>query len=149
MIDKQPVPGGPNASYAPNPAEYDEAYHSCGVEWVEIMEEADLPHDPVNHPKHYTDHPSGVECIQIAERMSFCAGNVIKYVWRAGLKGDELEDLKKARFYLDREIARLENKNERAGHEQTGQGQEAGQGAGRFRGDGRTGPGPQAQEAGA
>ena len=64
--------------------------------------------DPVNHPKHYTAHPSGVECIQITEHMNFCLGNVIKYVWRAGLKADAVEDLKKARFYLDREIARRE-----------------------------------------
>jgi len=65
-------------------------------------------HDPVNHPKHYTGHPSGVECIQIAEHFGYCLGNVIKYIWRAGQKGDALEDLRKARFYLDREIKRRE-----------------------------------------
>ena len=65
-------------------------------------------HDPVNHPKHYTGHPSGVECIQITEHMNFCLGNVMKYIWRAGEKGDALEDLRKARFYLDREIKRRE-----------------------------------------
>jgi hypothetical protein len=59
----------------------------------------------VNHPPHYTSHPSGVECIQITEHMSFCLGNALKYIWRAGLKLDTIEDLKKARFYLDREIA--------------------------------------------
>jgi len=64
--------------------------------------------DPVNRPPHYTTHPSGVECIQITEHMGFCLGNVVKYVWRADLKGDAIEDLKKARFYLDREIARRE-----------------------------------------
>lgn len=63
--------------------------------------------DLVNHPPHYTDHPSGIECIQITEHMNFCLGNVIKYVWRAGRKGDPVQDLEKARFYLDREIARL------------------------------------------
>jgi len=63
----------------------------------------------VNHPPHYTSHPSGVECIQITEHMNFCLGNALKYIWRAGLKGDsQVEDLKKARFYIDREIARLE-----------------------------------------
>lgn len=66
-----------------------------------------LMNDPVNHPKHYTEHPSGVECIQITEHMNFCRGNAVKYIWRAGEKGDEIEDLKKARWYLDREIARL------------------------------------------
>jgi hypothetical protein len=65
-------------------------------------------HGPVNHPKHYTGHPSGVECIQIAEHFGYCLGNVIKYIWRAGQKGDALEDLRKARFYLDREIKRRE-----------------------------------------
>lgn len=64
--------------------------------------------DPINHPAHYTGHPSGVECIQITEHMNFCRGNAMKYLWRAGEKGSEIEDLKKARWYLDREIARLE-----------------------------------------
>lgn len=64
-------------------------------------------HDVVDHPRHYTRHPSGVECIQITEHMNFCRGNAVKYIWRAGDKGNEIEDLKKARWYLDREIARL------------------------------------------
>ena len=65
--------------------------------------------DPVNHPKHYTEHPSGVECIEITEHMNFCVGNAIKYLWRAGLKGEQVEDLRKARWYSDREIARILN----------------------------------------
>lgn len=65
--------------------------------------------DMVNNPPHYTSHPSGVECIDVVEHMSFNLGNVVKYIWRAGLKGDDqLLDLRKARFYLDREITRLE-----------------------------------------
>lgn len=60
--------------------------------------------DPVNHPSHYTKHPSGVECITITEHMSFCVGNAIKYLWRADLKLDAVEDLRKARWYIDREI---------------------------------------------
>lgn len=68
---------------------------------------ADQPHDPVDHPPHYTGHPSGVECIAIVEHMNFCRGNAIKYIWRAGDKGGEIEDLKKARWYIDREIERL------------------------------------------
>jgi hypothetical protein len=63
-------------------------------------------HDPVNHPKHYRSHPSGVECIQITEHMGFCLGNAVKYIWRADLKADAIEDLRKARWYLDREIER-------------------------------------------
>lgn len=64
--------------------------------------------DPVTHPAHYTSHPSGIECIQITEHMNFCLGNVIKYLWRADGKGVPIQDLKKARWYLDREIARRE-----------------------------------------
>ena len=66
--------------------------------------------DPVNHPSHYVSHPSKVECIQITEHMGFCLGNAIKYIWRADLKADAIEDLKKARWYLDREIAKREAK---------------------------------------
>lgn len=66
--------------------------------------------DAVNHPKHYTAHPSGVECIEITRHYNFNIGNVIKYLWRAGLKSDatHLEDLKKAKWYLEDEIKRLE-----------------------------------------
>lgn len=63
--------------------------------------------DPVNRPKHYTEHPSGVECIAITEHMSFNLGNAIKYIWRADLKGKQIEDLKKAVWYIEREIKRL------------------------------------------
>lgn len=62
-------------------------------------------HDPVNHPKHYTGHPSGIECIQITRHFNFCLGNAIKYIWRAGQKGDAIEDLEKAAFYILDEIA--------------------------------------------
>lgn len=61
-------------------------------------------YDPVNKPKHYNDHPSGVECITITEHFCFNLGNVIKYIWRADLKNDAMEDLKKAAWYLNREI---------------------------------------------
>lgn len=64
--------------------------------------------DKVNHPPHYTSHPSGVECIEISQHYNFCIGNVIKYLWRADQKGSPIEDLKKARWYLDREIANRE-----------------------------------------
>jgi hypothetical protein len=60
--------------------------------------------DPVNHPKHYTSHPSGIECIQITRHMGYNLGNVFKYVWRADLKGKDIEDLEKAAFYLLDEI---------------------------------------------
>ncbi len=63
----------------------------------------------IDRPKHYTNHPSGVECIQITEHMNFNLGNAIKYIWRAGLKNSALEDLKKAAWYIDREIKRVGN----------------------------------------
>ena len=64
--------------------------------------------DPVNHPTHYKSHPSGVEAIQITEHENFCIGSVFKYLLRRKYKGKELQDLKKARWYLDKEIERLE-----------------------------------------
>ncbi|MFC0281586.1 DUF3310 domain-containing protein [Falsigemmobacter intermedius] len=62
--------------------------------------------DPVNHPPHYRSHPSGVECIQITEYMNYCLGNAVKYIWRADLKNDAIEDLEKAAWYIQRDIAR-------------------------------------------
>ena len=60
--------------------------------------------DNIEHPKHYTSHPSGIECIQITRHMGFNLGNAIKYIWRADLKNDALEDLEKAVWYLRDEI---------------------------------------------
>ena len=61
----------------------------------------------INHPSHYNQ---GIEAIDYIEshKMNFNIGNVIKYVTRAKHKGTELEDLKKASWYLNREIERLE-----------------------------------------
>lgn len=75
--------------------------------------------DDVNHPSHYTAHPSGIECIQITEHYNFCVGNALKYLWRAGLKAEEgktatekqIEDLRKAVWYIEREIKRLSGNN--------------------------------------
>jgi len=61
----------------------------------------------IDHPAHYTSHPSGVECIDIVEHMTFNVGAAMKYLWRHGLKGPALEDLRKARWCIDREIARI------------------------------------------
>ena len=62
--------------------------------------------DPVNHPAHYTSHPSGVEGIQVTEHMGFNLGNAVKYIWRADLKGSSEQDLQKAIWYIEREIAK-------------------------------------------
>lgn len=66
--------------------------------------------DQVNHPSHYTSDPSGVECLTITRHRNFNVGNAIKYLWRAGLKneGKHVEDLKKAIFYINDEIKRIE-----------------------------------------
>jgi len=72
-------------------------------EWVDCKEEEV---DVVNQPPHYTEHPSGIECIQVTEHMGFNLGNAIKYIWRCDLKKDAIEDLKKAKWYIDREIDR-------------------------------------------
>ena len=76
--------------------------------------------DPVNHPSHYTAHPSGVECIQITRHMNFNCGNAMKYLWRADLKHDDggIEDLRKAMFYVRDEIERREASANSAGTEQ-------------------------------
>ena len=81
--------------------------HADGYSW-ESLAEMTKPEDPVNHPPHYTQHPSGVECITVTEHMNFCRGNAMKYIWRAGEKGDAVEDLRKAVWYLTREIERIE-----------------------------------------
>ena len=70
-------------------------------------------HNPVSHPNHYTDHPSGVECIQITEHMGFNLGNAMKYIWRANEKGTAIEDLKKAGWYLTREIEMRETRRDK------------------------------------
>ncbi len=66
----------------------------------------------VDHPKHYNSHPSGVECIEIAQWMNFNKGNAMKYIWRASEKGREVEDLRKAVWYLLREIERVKGDSE-------------------------------------
>lgn len=64
--------------------------------------------DPVDHPAHYNAY-QGLEVIDLTEQLNFSRGNAVKYICRAGLKSQatELEDLKKARWYIDREIQRL------------------------------------------
>ena len=64
--------------------------------------------DNVNNPKHYNSHPSGVEAITVCEHLGFNLGNAMKYIWRADHKGNTMEDLKKAEFYVKREIQRIE-----------------------------------------
>lgn len=64
--------------------------------------------DPVCRPAHYT-WLRGLEVIDLTEQLNFNRGNVVKYVCRAGVKDPdtEIQDLEKARWYLDREIQRV------------------------------------------
>lgn len=68
-----------------------------------------MTYETVNHPSHYNRHPSGVECIDIIEHFSHNVGAAVKYLWRAGLKpgASEIDDLRKAAWYIQREITRL------------------------------------------
>lgn len=66
--------------------------------------------DPVEMPDHYRHLP--VERIDVAEKFDYCLGNVLKYVWRHQYKGKPLEDLRKARYYLDRAIKNMEKASE-------------------------------------
>jgi hypothetical protein len=85
------------------------------VQYYEMANAFNQEIDMVNHPKHYTSDPSGVECIDITRHRNFNVGNAIKYLWRAGLKEDsnksirtkQVEDLQKAVFYINDEIKRL------------------------------------------
>ena len=79
-----------------------------------------MNNDNVNHPSHYTQHPSGVECITITRHYCFSIGNAIKYLWRADLKVDcnsspvekEIEDLKKAIWYINDRVKQLKGIND-------------------------------------
>lgn len=76
----------------------------------ELKEETKpLKDDPVNHPKHYTNHPSGIETIEITRWMNFNLGNSIKYILRSGKKSEDtaIQDLEKAIWYITDEIKRL------------------------------------------
>lgn len=85
------------------------------VEFYDMAKKMNEQIDMVNHPTHYTSDPSGVECIEVTRHRNFNIGNAIKYLWRAGLKEDaskvllqkQVEDLRKAVFYINDEIARL------------------------------------------
>lgn len=70
--------------------------------------------DPVNHPSHYTGFSNGAEVIDITEHLSFCRGNAVKYLARSGRKDPaaEIQDLEKARWYIEREINHIKNNSE-------------------------------------
>ena len=63
-------------------------------------------HDAVNHPRHYTSHASGIECVEVAEHCGFSIGNAVKYLWRCDEKNAPIEDVEKAAWYVRREFDR-------------------------------------------
>jgi len=99
-----------------NIAGVDEFYESCTYRVVSSTPQGDECYNPVevektdnvNHPKHYNTI-EGIECLAVAENFNFNLGNAIKYIWRSSFKGKQLEDLKKAAFYVNREIERLKH----------------------------------------
>lgn len=75
-----------------------------------------IPPSNVNHPSHYNQNPSGIECIDVVEHLPYNIGNAIKYLWRADLKQNHKEDLEKAIWCIQREISRVhseKSKNEK------------------------------------
>lgn len=95
---------------APIEEAYDEATSEKRMAEIEQNENNGEHYDAVNHPKHYTSHPSGVECIDITQHMGFCLGNAMKYIWRADLKNNAIEDLNKAKWYIDQELKKRAEK---------------------------------------
>jgi len=98
---------GHEPGYGPN--------HHCRTCWGRSKADSQ-----VDHPRHYNSSPSGVECITVVEHMTFNTGSAVKYLWRAGLKGERsratepaILDLQKARWYCDREIERLKKEGTR------------------------------------
>lgn len=92
---------------------------SCGTKKENPTYESDnVENDAVNHPAHYCR--GGIECIDALRSMTFgmtgfaafCAANAVKYIWRHCWKGKPVEDLKKARFYIDRLIAHYESEEQ-------------------------------------
>lgn len=81
-----------------------EAAHEAwnAIQREDLDEQPDAATDMVNHPPHYTGHPSGVECIEVAEHLPFCLGNAFKYLFRRDAKGNPLENIEKAIWYVNR-----------------------------------------------
>ena len=84
----------------------------CNDCWVREVSINKYKEDVVNHPKHYTNHPSGVECKDISKHFDSPRGQAIQYIWRCEDKGHPITDLKKAIFWLEEKIKMYED----AGH---------------------------------
>ncbi|MER6382070.1 DUF3310 domain-containing protein [Streptomyces sp. NPDC001118] len=96
-----------------DPFPYEVAFkngHTLGFSGEELspLGGEEMSSDPVNRPSHYTWLPNGIEVIDITQHFNFNVGNALKYLMRAGRKGDAAEDLKKAARYIEYEINRME-----------------------------------------
>jgi hypothetical protein len=103
--DKRRAP----CSKHPTEKDFSNNCYQCLMRWAEDEKARPVvnAHDPVAAPRHYLQHPAGIECIDVVEHMPFNLGNAIKYIWRSGKKGDIGEDLRKAIWYLERELKRV------------------------------------------
>lgn len=93
--------GGAGDSHGPSPGSERDIFNHPPMEAISPAEDS-------TNPAHYRRHPSGIECIEVTRHMNFNTGNAIKYIWRYLDKGDPIENLKKAQWYLDDEIRRLQ-----------------------------------------
>lgn len=108
-----------NGTFESESCMWENLFEEVTPDVVDTYRERNKVHDGlVNHPLHYNQHPSGIECIEIARHYCFSIGNAIKYLWRAGLKQEagksditkEIEDLEKAKWYIQDRINQLKSK---------------------------------------
>lgn len=106
-----------DANWEPTPEEMDKLVAAFKAAEIDSVGETSIPgtfsrqeqpFDIVQKPKHYNDHPSGVEAIELCELMTFNAGNCFKYLYRRGSKGNLVQDLDKALWYARRESDRID-----------------------------------------
>ena len=71
---------------------------------INTMDTAKSVADAIHHPKHYTSDDCGVEAIEVTSLLPACISNAVKYVWRCGKKDEDLQELKKALWYIDYSI---------------------------------------------
>tara|TARA_R110000851_G_scaffold24971_2_gene72159 strand:- start:112 stop:393 length:282 start_codon:yes stop_codon:yes gene_type:complete len=83
---------------------YDEQREEHHAGMVYEINHGGVKTSSVNSPPHYNSHPSGIECRRITDHMNFNLGNALKYIWRCDLKKDAIEDLEKAKWYIDSEL---------------------------------------------
>ena len=84
--------------------------HNCLLEGLKMVTtQSEDPTEAVHHPRHYNQHPSNVECIELIEHLPLNLGCAVKYIWRCGLKATEtpLRDLESAKWYTEREERRI------------------------------------------